>query len=255
MIGYSSGWEVRFTLDFPISEKSIKEIEGVRFDTATHPLGVELRGFTIIIPAAKEAEARILAEGKANRIFDYMSWIHNRSINGYFSGMTEIKHSGEAKIGIAYFGVDAIIHNPVDLDFSLILDILEGRDERLLRQLGHYALGLKAVDIVSKYREFYQVIEDEQEKIGASSAGTKPLEPIENIDGETIKKVIRNLSSHPILSKNRKHVSIASTLLGRPYLDMTNINDKKLIEDNLKLVQEEAQEILIPKLRGIMVAR
>ncbi len=89
----------------------------------------------------------------------------------------------------------------------------------------------------------------------SDTSGTKPLEPIEDIDGETIKKVIRNLSSHPILSKNKKHASIASALLGRPYLEMTNINDRKLIEDNLKLVQEEAQEILIPKLRGIMVSK
>jgi hypothetical protein len=248
----SLGWEVRFTLDVPISERSIKEVDGIRFDTAVHPLGIELRGFTIIIPATNEADARILAEGKANRIFDYMSWIHNRSVTGYFSGMTEIRPAGEARSGIATIGIHAIIHNPIDLDFSLILDILEGRDEKLLRQLGHYSMGLKAADVVSKYREFYQVIEDEQEK--SDTLGTKPLEPIEDIDNETIKKVIRNLSSHPVLSKNKKHVSIASALLGRPYLDMTNINDKKLIEDNLRLVQEEAQEILIPKLRGIMVS-
>ncbi len=82
--------------------------------------------------------------------------------------MTEIRSAGEARSGIATIGVHAIIHNPIDLDFSLILEILEGLDEKLLRQLGHYALGLKAADIVSKYREFYQVIEDEQEKSDTS---------------------------------------------------------------------------------------
>ncbi len=144
MIENSFGWEVRFTLDVPISERSIKEVDGIRFDTAVLPLGVELRGFTIIIPATNEADARILAEGKANRIFDYMSWIHNRSVTGYFSGMTEIRPAGEASGGILTIGVRAIIHNPIDLDFSLILDILEGRDEKLLRQLGHYCDGIES---------------------------------------------------------------------------------------------------------------
>jgi hypothetical protein len=251
MIGNSFGWEVRFILDVPISEISIKEIDGISFETAANPLGIELKGFRIIIPATNEAEARILAEGKANRIFDYLSWIHNRPISGYFSGMTEIRPAGEAKRGIAASRFHAISHNPVDLDFSLILDVLEGRDEKLLRQLGHFSLGLKAVDIISKYREFYQVIEDEQYM--GDTSNTQPIERIEDIDGETIKRVIRNLSSHPILSKNKKHASIAATLLGRPYLDMSNINDKTLIEENLKAIKEEAQKILIPKLNGIMV--
>jgi len=251
MSGRSFGWEVRFALDAPVSEKSIKEIDGIRFDTEVHPNGIELRGFTIIIPTMDEEGARILAEGKANRIFDYLSWIHNRAITGYFCGMTEMRPAGEVKTGMMTLRGSAIIHNPVDLDFSLVRDILEGRDEKLLRQLGHYSLGLKATDIVSKYREFYQVIEDELEKIDTS--GVKPFERIEDIDSETIKRVIRNLSSHPILSNNKKHASIASALLGRPYLDMSNIQDKKLIESNLKAVQEEAQEILIPKLRGIML--
>ncbi|HUS74508.1 MAG TPA: hypothetical protein VMY43_00730 [Methanothrix sp.] len=224
MTEIGSGWEVRFTLDVPISERSIKEIDGIKFETEVHSLGIELKGFKIIIPATNEADARILAEGKANRIFDYLSWIHNRSISGYFSGMTEIRPAGDVKRGIASFSVSAIIHNPVDLDFSLILDVLEGRDEKLLRQLGHYSLGLKAADIISKYREFYQVIEDEQDVGGTPE--TKPLESIEDIDVETIKRVIRNLLSHPVLSKNKTHVSIATTLLGRPYLDMSNVNDK-----------------------------
>jgi hypothetical protein len=252
MCGRSFGWEVRFTLDTPISEKSIKEIDGIRFDTEVHPNGIELRGFTLIISTMDEGEARILAEGKANRIFDYLSWIHNLAITGYFSGMTEIRSAGEVKRCMLTLSVSGIIHNPVDLDFSLVRDILEGRDEKLLRQLGHYSMGLRATDIVSKYREFYQVIEDEQEKIDASDV--KPLESIEDIDSEMIKRVIRNLSSHPILSKNKKHASIASALLGRPYLDMSNEQDKKLIENNLKAVQGEAQDILIPKLRGIMLS-
>jgi len=252
MSGIGSGWEVRFTFDVPISEKSIKEIDGIEFLTDVHPLGIELKGFNLIIPAINEADARILAEGKANRIFDYLSWIHNRSISGYFSGMTEIRPAGEVKRGIATLAISAIIHNPVDLDFSLILDVLEGRDEKLLRQLGHYSLGLKAADIISKYREFYQVIEDEQNVGGALDA--KPLESIDDIDAQTIKRVIRNLLSHPVLSKNKSHISIATTLLGRPYLDMSNENDKKLVEDNLNAIKEEAQNILIPKLKGIMIS-
>lgn len=250
MSGNGFGWDVRFTLTTPVSEKSIKEIEDIRFDIESHPNGIELKGFTIIVPTTDKEDARILAEGKANRIFDYLSWIHNRSITGDFCGMTEIRPSGEVRSGMATLGVSAIIHNPVDLDFSLIRDILEGRDEKLLRQLGHYSMGLKAIDVVSKYREFYQVIEDEQERI--DTFGIKPLERIDDIDSETIKRVIRNLSSHPVLSKNKKHASIAAALLGRPYLDMSNLQDKNLIEDNLKVVKDQAQEILIPKLRGIM---
>jgi hypothetical protein len=157
-----------------------------------------------------------------------------------------------AKMGIAASRFHAIIHNPVDLDFSLIRDVLEGRDEKLLRQLGHYSLGLKSADVISKYREFYQVIEDEQNVGGALDA--KPLESIDDIDAQTIKRVIRNLLSHPVLSKNKSHISIAATLLGRPYLDMSNENDKKLVEDNLNAIKEEAQNILIPKLKGIMIS-
>jgi len=252
MVGNSSGWEVRFTLGVPVSERSITEIDGIRFDIEADHFGVELKGFTINISALNEANARVIAEGKANRIFDYLSWIHNRSISGYFSGMTEIRPGGVAKMGIATLSIGAIIHNPVDLDFSLIRDVLEGRDEKLLRQLGHYSLGLKSADVISKYREFYQVIEDEKNAGGNSDA--KPLESIEDIDGETIKRVIRNLLSHPILSKNKTHATIATTLLGRPYLDLSSPNDKQLVEANLTAIKEEAQKILIPKLKGIMVS-
>jgi len=35
---------------------------------------------------------------------------------------------------------------------------------------------------------------------------------------------------------------------------MSNVNDKKLIEVNLNAIKEEAQNILIPKLKGIMVS-
>jgi hypothetical protein len=252
MSGNGFGWEVRFNLTTPVSEKSIKEIEGIRFDIESHPSGIELKGFSIIIPTTNEEEARILAEGKANRIFDYLSWIHNRPITGNFLSMIELRPSGEVRRGMVSFSASAIIHNPVDLDFSLIRDILEGRDEKLLRQLGHYSMGLKAIDIVSKYRDFYQVIEDEQERIDTSAI--IPLERIEDIDSETIKRVIRNLSSHPVLSQNKKHASIATALLGRPYLDISNLQDKKLIEDNLKAIKDQAEEILIPKLRGIMLS-
>ena len=252
MSGISSGWAVRFTLDAPISERSIKEIDGITFDTEVHPLGIELKGFKIIIPARDEAEARILAEGKANRIFDYLSWIHNRSIRGSFSGMTELRPDGEVKNGVAVLRVHGIVHNPVDLDFSLIRDVLAGRDEKLLRQLGHYSLGLSAIDNISKYREYYQVIEDEQNAASVSEAG--PLESMNDIDAETIKRVVRNLLSHPVLSRNKTHVSIARTLLGRPYLDMSNSSDRKLIEENLKAIKNEAQRILLPKLKGIMVS-
>ena len=244
-----SDWEVRFTLNYPLSEISIKETDGLKFDTRAHPLGVELKGFAITISAASEQEARILAEGKANRIFSYLSSIHNRSIAGYFSGMTEIKPKGEVKKGIMTTRVHGIIHNPLDLDFSLLKDLFEFRDEKLLRQLGHYSMGLKATDVISKYREFYQVIENEREKIDISNI--PPSQSIESIDGETIQKVIRNLSSHPVLSKNVKQASIAKALLGRPYIEISNPKDKGLVEEYLKVVQEEAQKILTAKLGAL----
>ena len=161
-------WKAVFSFSSPFLEKSIKtKIEGIEFeiefDTEKVEEGTIFKGFSIFTPILTRKKASDCVREKANRIFDYISAIHNYPIEGYLSSMVEVKPEGEVKKGYVEFSSDAILHKPEALDFNedSFKSILQNTDEKLMRQLAHFRRGLKTEDVITKIREFYLICEDQ----------------------------------------------------------------------------------------------
>ncbi|HJH26516.1 MAG TPA: hypothetical protein C5S37_06995, partial [Methanophagales archaeon] len=143
-------WEVGFIFPSPIREKSITNAEGLEFrlefDTEKVEEGIILKGFSITTPILTMKEADDFAQENANRIFEYLSAIHNYSIEGYLSNMVELISEGEVKTGYVEHTVSITIHTPEALDFNkdTIKRVLQNNEEKLVRQLTHFRMGLKA---------------------------------------------------------------------------------------------------------------
>lgn len=227
-------WEVVFRFPSPILEKSITNAEGLEFglefDTEKVEEGINLKGFSIITPSLTIKEADDFAQENANRIFDYLSAIHNYPIEGYLSNTVELKPEGEVKKGYKKFSSNAILHKPEDLDFNKdSFKVLTTK--KLARQLSHFRRGLKTDDVIEKIREFYLICEDEP-------TGHQFLEDV---------KHIRTLLSHPELN-NPKHIAKAENLVGKNYLDPSDPRDMAAIKDYSNKIEKEAREIIKRKI-------
>lgn len=227
-------WEVVFKFPSPILEKSITNAEGLEFglefDTEKVKEGIILKGFSIITPSLTIKEADDFAQENANRIFDYLSAIHNYPIEGYLSNTVELKPEGEVKTGYKKFSSDAILHKPEDLDFDKdSFKVLTTK--KLARQLSHFRRGLKTTDVIEKFREFYLICEDEYPS-GHQFLKVKP---------------VRALLSHPELNRPG-HIAKAKNLVGKNYFDPSDPRDMAAIKDYSNKIEKEAREIIKRKI-------
>jgi len=225
----------RWTAKFKFYQKSLTELHLINsinsIDFVTEQLQlcptdtpeVKLIGFNIIILKATEQNARSEAKKKANIIFNYLTCVHDYAIRGYLSNMTNDK--GEC---IAESKFHSVKHKPLNIDLTDINKLIESSDDKKLRQLAHYSRGVEATDIITKYREFYQVFEDDIDK---------------DLENYEILKFIRNLVNHPNLIKS-KSKEIALKLLVKPSLDLNNPEELELVKSYLKIMQKEAKDII-----------
>ena len=228
-------WEVVFRFPSPFLEKSITNAEGLEFglefDTEKVEEGIILKGLSIITPILTKKEADDFAQENANRIFDYLSAIHNYPIEGYLSNMVEVKTEEEVKTGYKKFSVGTTVHKPEDLDFNKdSFKVLTAK--KLARQLSHFRRGLKTDDVIEKIREFYLICEDEY--------------PQEHQFLEDVKH-IRTLLSHPELNR-LEYVAKAKTLVGKNYLDPSDPRDMDAITEYSNKTEKEAREIIKRKI-------
>jgi hypothetical protein len=193
-------------------------------------------GFTINVRNTNKRDAQLIADGKARIILNCLSSMHRHSITGYLTNMTSSKGEGFAEIT-----GDVILHKPEIIDLARINDVINTKDERYLRQLSHYTRVLAATDLVNKYREFYQVYEDELTKTMKS----KPPISLKTIDEDDILRIIRHLLNHPRLTGSEA-VTIANTILGKTSIDLDNRDDLKLVESYLGKIQKKAEDLLGP---------
>jgi len=245
----SSRWTANFVFhNKPLTELELKNsINGVEFLTErwqprpTDPVEVKLIGFTITIPNATMQKARYEAEGKANIIFNYLTGVHRYPIRGHLTNMTSDR--GE---GIATFAVGATMHKSMSIDLADINRLIEGSNEKYLRQLAHYSRGIEAADTITKYREFYQVFEEDLKTVTPTQwRSAKEIESmsIADIEDYEILKFIRNLVSHPALTSD-KNAAFAAKFKVKSSLDLNNPEDFELVKDYLKLIQEKAKNII-----------
>ena len=227
-------WEAVFGFCSPIGEKSIAKIEGIEFeiefDTEKVGEGIILKGFSIITPSLAKQEAALFVWEKANRIFDYLSAIHNYSIEGDLSNMVEVKPEGEVKTGYLETTVGVTIHKPEALDFNKdsIKRVLQNNDEKLVRQLSHFRRGLKTDDVITKIREFYLISEDEY----------PPEHPFRKKY-----KYVRHLQSHAKMDR-KNSIKKAKDQLGKNYMDPSDPKAMGAIKRDSKIIEKEAREII-----------
>lgn len=160
------GWNANFKLNWDILEYSIKDTKGIKSNVKTNELGnLFLIGFSLIIPPVSAEEALVIAVEKGNRVADYLASIHNLPVQAFLLNITEIKPRGEVKTGFVQSAFSGCVHQPVDLDFSNIHDLLSCSNRKFLRQLAHYNFGLRySHDPINQFREFYLVLEDKYGK-------------------------------------------------------------------------------------------
>ena len=227
-------WEAVFGFCPPIGEKSIAKIEGIKFeiefDTEKVGEGIILKGFSIITPTLAKQEASLFVWEKANRIFDYLSAIHNYSIEGYLSKMVEVQPEGEVKTGYVESTVGLTIRESEALDFNKdsIKRVLQNNDEKLVRQLSHFRRGLETDDVITEIREFYLICEDEY----------PPEHPF-------IKKYkyARNLQSHAKMDR-KNSIKKAKDQLEKNYMDPSDPKAMEAIKRDSKIIEKEAREII-----------
>jgi hypothetical protein len=235
MAEQTSNWTVNFIFDGMWSEIELKNsILDVNFHTERVKDGIKLNGFEILIRNTTQHNARLIAEGKASVIFNYLSRIHHFPVKGHLTNMIKDRGEGTATVEASMGLVSSEI-----IDLAEINSAINGKDERYLRQLSHYARGLEAADIVTKYREFYQVYEDEITK----NQPTRSPAAIKNLDEDVILRVIRHLLNHPRVT-GPEAVAIANKILGKTSIDLDSTEDLSLVEAYLKKIQRKAEEIL-----------
>lgn len=251
----------RWTANFLFYNKPLTEIElrnripNVEFVTEswqprpTDPVRVKLTGFTITVANATMEKARFEAEGKANIIFNYLTGVHRYSIRGHLTNMTSER--GES---LATIDASEVLHADMIIDLDDINRLIESSDERLLRQLAHYSRGVEAADIVTKFREFYLVFEEDIGKTTPpKDKWAKPKEiesmSLEDLEDYEVLTFIRNLVNHPSLEKPTAK-AIADKLAVKPSLNLNNPDELELVKSYLKIMQEKAKDIIEGFARG-----
>jgi hypothetical protein len=203
---------------------------GIRSNVRTDVHGNQfLIGFTLFIPPAPAEQALIIAIEKANRVADWLSNIHNLPVEAYLLNITEIKPQGVSRSGIAQISASANLHRSVDLNFAGIERLLANNDVKALRQLAHYRAGLRySSDPINQFREFYLVLED---YYGKNDANLKKY------------KYVRHALNHPELDLPSFAKQLLSDI-GVNYIDPSSIEAKKLVEDKLLSLKQDAFKII-----------
>lgn len=208
---------------------------------------VKLNGFNIIVPNATMKKARFEAEGKANIIFNYLTGIQRYPVRGHLTNM--INDKGENMLELE---AKMTLHKSFVIDLADINKLIEGSDEKQLRQLAHYSRGIEAADIITKYREFYQVFEEDLSKYVPSQRTSidkiKLMSPVD-IEEYEILIFIRNLVNHPELTKERPKV-LAEKLAVKTSLNFNNPEELELVKNYLKIIQEKAKDIVEEFVKG-----
>jgi hypothetical protein len=226
----SMGWIAQFELSWRISENSITDVKGITSDIWTNDAGHKfLSGYSLEISPSSREEATIMALEKANRISDYLTSIHRLPVEAYLKSITEMRPPGEVKHGYATLGVSTSIHKPVDLNFAAIENLIGCGDNKILRQLAHYRMGLKySSDPINQLREFFIILEDEYGK------DSQLLVPY---------RYIRNALSHPELSMNSQIKKLLADI-GEKSVDPSSPSAMKLIHQKIRPLKGEAEKVI-----------
>ena len=231
-------WEMIYYFGSPIQELALKEydnIEGFRIIKEESSVSVKLIGFALLVEASSDNEAKEISRIKANRVYDYLTSIHDVPINGYLACYKESNqelYSVESDVKIKW---DQLTAKKVDL--SVVEKMTKWGEIKLMRQLSHYRIGLKASDdIVTQIREFYLIVEDEYgDKKHPKHAFLSRY------------KGIRDLVYHPKIDNPDSSLP-DGTPLAANYLDLSNPKAIEELKTYAQLIKMEADKIIKTKI-------
>jgi len=219
-------WKVNFSLTDKVLAKATVDLPDVKLlheviENNTYVTGIEITTSELSFVEAVEHSSLI-----ANRCADLMSLMSGLGVSSTLQQINEIGPPEAAKAGFKTFTMDTICVKPIDIDISTnqFLNVLDGKDEKLSRQLSHYRRGLASSDTIEKMREFYQVLEDERETSLKHRYGW-----------------IRDLVSHPELTFDATSKKKAFEQLGKTYIDPSSPSDLKKLEEQLRQIQHDAE--------------
>jgi hypothetical protein len=177
-----------------------------------------------------EVEAHGVANGRLKRFLALLSLYHNQQINAKYQGWRRIRPDGKEEILIelvaslsSSVSISASGKPSVDLTKSF-----SSTDPKFWRQVAHFQKGAVSTNPVERYREFYQVLEDEPAQINL------------------MEKALRHAVNHPLLSKS-KFSNEVSRMFGVPYFDPLNDGHVKIIGAQAEELGRRALEILLAK--------
>lgn len=208
---------------------TINKLSNIEFKSEEENGKKKLIGFIISTKDSTFNKAEEIAEMKARRLTNYISFIQGRHFSFFLKNHWSDVKDGKRSFGV-YFRTTGEIIRTIDIDLSSrSLSSLLKRDSKFNQQLAHYNRGLKASadsDPITMFKEFYQIFDE------------KLLEK-ENEEY----KLLRDLISHPKLN-NPKIKKIKTKFPkfrfdSRPkkvHLDLT-------LEPNLKILREIADEL------------
>ena len=216
----------QFALDKPTNLADMTIPHGIKLirnqDNAVIAIEVNTSG--------TEVEARGVANDRLKRFLALLSLYHNQQINAKCQSWHRIGPDGKEEIFIelvasisSSFSISASGKPSVDLTKSF-----SSTDPKFWRQVAHFQKGTASANPVERYREFYQVLEDEAAQINL------------------MEKALRHAVNHPHLN-DPKFSNEVSKMFGVPYFDPLNDGHVKIIGAQAEELRRRALEILLAK--------
>jgi len=226
-------WKVNFSLTDKVLAKTIVDLPDIKLLTEVVRNNTYITAIEIATPELSFAEATEFSSLAANRCCDLISFVIGRGVSCTLQQINEIGPPGAVKGGFKLFTVGTIIEAPKDFDLSTapFLRVLEDEDQKLARQLSHYRRGIASLDIIEKVREFYQVLEDE--------TGSQFKEKYQ---------WLRDLVSHPELTRSTASKQKATERVRKTYVDLSSPRDIKTLQKQLEQIKLDAKMSLGRKL-------
>ena len=224
-------WQAKFHINPHLNVREIKNLSNIRLiknSDNNDALATELE-ITITAPTREDAHNKAIEI--ANKCVAFLTFRKRFLVTASLYNIGP-QPSGITMTGYSSLAITAIIdkYDNIDLTAEPLPGIINNSEDKLSRQLSHYHRAFQTDDVMTKIREFYQVIEDEYNNTG---------------DFIESHKLVRHLVSHPKLH-DHKLVKDAKAQFGKEYLDPSE--DLSNLKPILSEIQKEAEKILEGKI-------
>ncbi len=197
-------WQASFNIKPPLALGEIKNPTNFKIIKENDRPDAKAIGLEVTIDEPTEEKATTSAINIANTVAACLTFLKGVPVKAHLSSIANLS-SSKPSTQFIFIGSRFVLDASQDVDFTTnpIRELLSGQNIKLHRQLAHYQRALETEDIITKIREFYQVVEDEYPS-----------------DHSFIQAHIwaRHLVSHPELN-NTKRALEAMKHLGKTYID------------------------------------